>query len=1242
MPSRTRSRCPALSLAAAAVLLLAVPTAAQPPSPLELARGLRENGYTELALEYLKELETKPLSPDDKAALGLEKAKALLDASEDEADEGTRVGMVALAKEGLNAFLLGAPNHPRKVEGLLATAKLLSLDAREQLNRARRIDIPPAGEGNDKERDAAQEKQKIESAKSRPLFELSSKRYADAAELLRAKLAETTEPNAKRALEREVIETELAAGITQFNTAETFMPVTRQTVADQEKRNKYLEQAKETFGKLDKGGANNRTVWTARAWIAEVTYEQNDFNNAAQQVAAILKANVVEADEGKRLAKFFQLRRNYLSALGSGEAPKVSASERELFAWLQQYGNPRRPTTEVYAVRYYRARSLQLLAESTIKPKEGIGATARNQLVEAERLYRVLSQAEHDYTARAARNRMQVVRRLLGEADQPVSTYDTFEKAQMASLIQLGKLAAEEAKKGDADPDKVQAIRVATIVLLERARELATPADSPADVADVLLRLIYFYQLAGMPHKAAVLGEHVSRTMPKMSGGKAAVAGLLGLNGYALAASRLQADAAASEDELKALAELKKTDRQRAVALAKFLDEKYPNDNATDSVRYRLASLLNEDKKYMDAFEAVLKVRPSYQLINDVRRLEGYLAAQLVAKDSPLEPEKKIEVFTRAKVDLAKAAKPATVALENDVRGYVEARCRLATLMLSQGRVDPKAEAASPGAGQALTIADEVLALIPTFDVLMSGEGAARKPNLDGMELRLQAQDVRARALYLRAIGLINAGKADEAAQLVEPEVAAINTVGSAVTAEMKAWGADGEDPNAVQKQKILKLAAAVDKTRIEVLLAGFRLRVAQGKDCEIMLAVIERVGGTIEENLPTLRGLGFETAAKMVAAKKEGKADQAKALGVGLAVLLKKIQTVPSLSVPDLLFIGQMLSAVGEYEAGIAALKKVPEPEYKDWKANPPDKLKSRLAELKKQMEEIENAVIKTLPAEDQAKAADPETRPEVVRKVVAGLQPPHKDGYAAAQKERAEVEKKIAALPPRTDQLFPGQMGNYALAQLGIAKALREDKRFQASEAMLNEILGTPDKPGWGSNRPYFRKELAALFEDRAATVADPKVAGPEWGRAQQVWKGLFGTASARLQKLPPLPKLPDTATEEQKKEWQEKADARKVEERALKNAFADAYFDFQRCGVKANLQLRAAPNLKDKLQKSLEDAAKSFVDMEKQIPKIEDWDAEIQHRYVNMLNETPVMMAEYKKLGGKVFLEKKPLDP
>jgi hypothetical protein len=1256
MSLRTRFRRP-LFWSAVALLLSAAPAAAQPPSPLELARGLREHGYTDLALEYLKDIETKPLSPDDKAALSLEKAKALLDASEEEPDEGTRVGMVAVAKEGLNTFIITAPNHPRKSEGLLATAKLNALDAREQLNRARRIDIPPAGE-DDVARDAAQEKQKAEAKKARPLFLLASKQYAEASGLLRGKLGEVADVNAKKALEREILDADLAAGINQFNTAETFMPITRQTVAEQEERNKYLEASKELFGKLDKGGASNRTVWVARAWIAEVTYEQNDFNTAAQMVTAILKANLLEAEDGKRLAKFFQLRRDFLAALGA-DVKKLTESERALFTWLQQYGNPRRPTPEVYAVRYYRARALHVLAESSIPrpapPKDGkepkeppkapapaptFGPTARAQFAEAERLYRGLAQTDHDYTARAAKYRMQVVRRLLGDADQPLSTYDTFEKAQMASLIQLGKLATAEQKK---DAAQAEAARTAAVLLLERARELSTPADNQADVADVLIRLINFYRLSGQPYKAAVLGEHVSRTMPKMSGGKAAAAGLLGLVGYQMSAARLKADPTATEEEQGAVAELRKVDRQKAMALARFLDEKYPNDNATDAARFQLALMLNEDKLYAQAFDTTLKVRPTYQFINEVRLLEGYLAAQLISKDSPLDAAQKVEVFNRAKVDLAKASRPAPVALEAEVRAYVSARCRLAALMLSQGRVDPKAEEANPGYRQATAIGNEALAAIDTFECLKTD----KKPNLDGLELKLLAQDIQARALFLQSKALIDAGKVDEAGQGLEPALAEINKDGSAVTEEMTKWAADTEAAQAVavQRDKILRLAAGVDKTRIEVLMAGFRLRVAQNRanESEVMIALIGRVGGTIEGNLPVLEALGRETAAKMVAAKKAGKAKEAEQLGLGLGILLKKIQNVPNLSAPQLLFIGQMLSAVGQYDAAVEALKKVPEPDFKDWRKSPPDRMKPRAAELKKQMTDIETPVIAKLPAEDQAKAADPDGRKEVLKKVEMALMGPQREAYAAAKKELAELEKKIAEMPQGFEAKYGSQMAYYAPAQLSIAKTLREDKRFQASEALLNEILGTQDKPGWGSSRLYFRKELAALYEERAATVTtDLKLAGQEWGRALQVWQQLFGIAKTRLQKLAPVPKLPDNATEDQKADHKAKEDARKVEERKLKNEFADAFFEVVRCTVKANQQLRAAPALAPKLQKSFEDAAKNCADIEKQLPNLEDWDAEVQNRYVALLAETPAMLVEYKKLGGKVFLEKKPLDP
>src|SRR5262245_47203376 len=67
-----------------------------------------------------------------------------------------------------------------------------------------------------------------------------------------------------------------------------------------------------------------------------------------------------------------------------------------------------------------------------------------------------------------------------------------------------------------------------------------------------------------------------------------------------------------------------------------------------------------------------------------------------------------------------------------------------------------------------------------------------------------------------------------------------------------------------------------------------------------------------------------------------------------------------------------------------------------------------ARIAEIKKEMEAIEDEAIKKLPAEDQ-RAAEGIDRPTVVaQKVVPALKGKVKDDYAALQKERTELEKK------------------------------------------------------------------------------------------------------------------------------------------------------------------------------------------------------------------------------------------
>ena len=116
-----------------------------------------------------------------------------------------------------------------------------------------------------------------------------------------------------------------------------------------------------------------------------------------------------------------------------------------------------------------------------------------------------------------------------------------------------------------------------------------------------------------------------------------------------------------------------------------------------------------------------------------MRLLEGFVAAQIVnaragdGKPAPLPQDKKAEVFRRAITDLAKVPKPAPVALEKEVRDYLSARCRLASLLFAQGRrADPEPRRRSQPRLQPrrLVIAEDVIALVPTFD--RDGEGHGR------------------------------------------------------------------------------------------------------------------------------------------------------------------------------------------------------------------------------------------------------------------------------------------------------------------------------------------------------------------------------------------------------------------------------------------------------------------------------------------------------------------------------------
>ncbi len=1155
------------------------PAMAQAPSPLDLVQGIRESGMPDLALEYLKDIEGK-LSPADKLVLPLERAKCLLDAAEEESDEGTRTSMVNEAKQAFSNFLATNANHPRVSEAALAVARLTSIEAKAQLNRARRMDIPPKDEEG---HDAAIAKQQEEAGKARPLFNRASTEFAKAAQQMKAKLEDKSLDIATRQkLTREAFDADLSAAINQYYLAETFIVTGAKGTIE---RDKFLEEARERFAKFADGPTNSRTVWIGRAWMAEVLGDQGKNNQMNEEFAKILAFPRLEAEEGKRLVRFFQIRRAYIDALGEGTISSLNKVEGTLRSWLSRHGKLRKPTQESLAAQYYLAYSLQRQGAISIgnaKPDPitkaiNLSTTVRRQFEEAERLYRTLSQGDHDYTSRSAQNRMYVVRRLIGEADKPASDYATFETAQMAALIQMAKLNdAERDKRAAAETNieeepfwaglfaqgnglratkEVEDRKFRVVALLERARELAKPQDTPADVVDNLLRLVYFYQLSDQPYQAAVLGEHIARTM-RTTGGKGATAGLMALNGYTQASSRIKTvvnDATMADAVAASAAAARKADRVRAIDIAKYVDEKFPNDTATDSARHRLAMLYNEDGKSDDAFQTVVKIRPGYSGIYNARQLEGYLASVIVNAKDGFAPERKVAVFRQAIGDLLRVAKPAPNSAEDDVRGYVGCRIRLAYLFLVQNRVDPETEKTAPGYTRALAVGDEVIAAMPTFDALKDEDKMG--PNPDRLELAFQGYDVRTRALYLQAKTLVDTGDLEAAGKVVD-EAAAGLTKGAFFDDRMKKWsggqGDEGDDePTAAKKSKAAGLASAIDKTRRDIVMVGFKLRCVQGDPAGAgkMLDLLKAAGGGVEANQSSLELMARELAAQIPPLRAQGKAKEAADLGAGLVLLLNEFATLKDPTSSTTLFLGQTFHTVGEHDKAVVEFRKVKSPSQPDW------------------------------------------------------------------------ATRKLQDFPQEIRSQLDTEIREYRFAQLYLGKALREGGKLAEAESHMLAIMGTPEKKGWGYNSLDVRKEIATLYEAKGASLAEPKAANQEYGKALKEWSTLYSLTQRAAGELKPESPIEDV--------------------RRVKSNFFDSFFEVQRVIVTANSQLQKGS---PKLAGTFDNVARQFMSLEN-IHKLDEMQkqgngiitAEVWTRYCDLLDKYPELKNAYKIAGGKFFLER-----
>lgn len=866
------------------------------PSPLRLAQGLRDQGLADLAMQYLDGLDPKSLTDADRSAIPLEKAKTKLVMANEETEEAAKAALFAQVKTELNSFLKTPANakHPRRAEANLSLARLTSLEAKALLGRAKR------------NRDKAQQKSEKNAAKA--LFTEASTQYAAAASEMASMLGSMPDSVLKRAMQREKSQAELDSAINLFELYDTFPSDEDATAADRQARSATLTQATRAFDTLTKGPTNNPNYWIAKAWMAECdTIQQKPEAKAA--IDEINRYPGTAAEAGRRLTRYFEVK-HVFDAAGT-DAKSLGEVQTAARNWLGKYDISRKPTPESVHVKFMLARSLEAEARVAMAGRAPKGTapkiidpnpTERTKLNQAEKFYRDVASTENDFTDQASDNRLRVVRLLIGESIKAPKEYVKYEDAHMASLVQHSKIRDSQ-KGGNADKDALKASQDRLIELLERARQLATPADSHTDVINDQINLAVMYLTTGRPYEAAVLGEYIAK-QPKPVSGRSSVAGELAMGAYLAAAQK-----APEGDEGESI---RKGDRQRAIQIAKFVEEKFPTDAATDSVRFKLGFLFYSEGKLTEAFDLLSRIRQSYAYVNEARALEGIIAQQLLLPaDSPLSVKRKTEIYKQAVEDMDKISPPAD-STSAKIKEWAQLRIRLCLLHLLKLRFEPNGAAAYD---KAQKVADDLIGELTKLSKSLTEEHK--------LETNLLAQDMRTRAIYLQAAALLEKSNFDGLFAMITPLLDDVDKYGAAATQKMKE--ADGTEK--ALEGNLAKLAAGYDSDRRDVVLLALKGHIRKGEVDPAMkqLDRLERLGGSIDTNLSTLQQLVNEVRGQIVALRKDNLNEEAKQLTDGFTQLISKITDKKDVKPTVRLFAGQALLAVDRYAEAAAELAQVP-----------------------------------------------------------------------------------------------------------------------------------------------------------------------------------------------------------------------------------------------------------------------------------------------------------------------------
>jgi hypothetical protein len=895
----TRPAAMPACLVTALAFLAAVPALhgqeANDLSELRFVRDLRARHYNDLALEYLERLKKGNPSPALLRELPLELAKTRLEAAADEPDSGKRLALFDGARSEIEAFLRDNPDHPRAAEAKLDIARVVVLQGKTQFSRA-----------------LAQESQEArvgEAAKARQKFVDAAALLKTAADQIDAALAKLDDPKtdadkARRAkLDGDRLQARLAVATNVIDQAETYLDESKDR--DRLERGKKVQDAITQLESLAGEDASNPVTSQAAAWLGRCLYLNGETPKARAKLFEVINSTVSAATDGRRLARYFrlQLQSEQPSDEESRDPRFVMTLIAEGNSWLASYPSYAR-TPEGCGMRYLLSSLLQrrALDKKTTPPQRDA------DLARARRLLKDVEQTENDFTDRARRLKIAIIKDQ-GGFTRDVAALPTFEDCYVRAQYEI--LAAnEDAKSGKdgAKPDVKkpdQKTRTATIIAALR-RGLTLPDAKPdkgrvAPEVNNARAMLAFYCLNNRQFREAIeFGEGFARDDPRS--GQAGMAAVYALQAYGQLIAQNERD--------NRLPEELKPDREKMLSLARYIEQRWPRELPGQFARHQIGiALLREQKLSREPAEQARLLGEAIQKLDAIDKdYASYVLARyqladacLQAEHDNLEPpvgEKAGTYRQRALAILINLPDPGPAAEPATAEAFAMGKVKLAWELYKDKQFEPM-----------LHLGDELAKKLPAMNM----DDAIRQ------QLSANVADVRLFASGSLAEADFNKARYEEVAAKLDPVALAVN-----------APDANGDNKlMTTELRKNLQLGTAV-------LSMDLRANVQLGRldQVEPILKAFQALAGDGDEvgsSSKVLQTLVFVIKQQIEDLNKKGDREAREKAVAGFSKILDKVADKPDkLEMQPRLLLAQCYSNMDRHDRAAQLLEKVATPTEK------------------------------------------------------------------------------------------------------------------------------------------------------------------------------------------------------------------------------------------------------------------------------------------------------------------------